>query len=148
MILYYSQTTVFTLGCPPCFSTLWNYTTLKPRTIHIVKCDSFSTLWNYTTLKLIPVVLGLIISFSTLWNYTTLKQPDFNIFVILSFSTLWNYTTLKLLLYQLIKSWLSVPYEITLLSNGFRFCTSSLNLSVPYEITLLSNYWNGFLIHI
>ena len=33
----------------------------------------------------------------------------------------------------------SVPYEITLLSNVFCLCSSALEVSVPYEITLLSN---------
>mgnify|MGYP006926289052 CR=1 FL=1 len=33
----------------------------------------------------------------------------------------------------------SVPYEITLLSNGSCFLLSSIIVSVPYEITLLSN---------
>ena len=61
----------------------------------ITDISSFSTLWNYTTLKLIAVVLFAAICFSTLWNYTTLKpckgcyRFDF----------------------------VSVPYEITLLSN-------------------------------
>ena len=35
----------------------------------------------------------------------------------------------------------SVPYEITLLSNGIRYVVPSQNVSVPYEITLLSNYY-------
>ena len=55
------------------------------------------------------------------------------------FSTLWNYTTLK-------RSWqcwqhlrVSVPYEITLLSNGVESRLDEQNVSVPYEITLLSN---------
>ena len=33
----------------------------------------------------------------------------------------------------------SVPYEITLLSNGIRYVVPSQSVSVPYEITLLSN---------
>ena len=37
----------------------------------------------------------------------------------------------------------SVPYEITLLSNVLVFLTSSVKVSVPYEITLLSNYSEG-----
>ena len=34
----------------------------------------------------------------------------------------------------------SVPYEITLLSNGIRYVVPSQSVSVPYEITLLSNF--------
>ena len=34
----------------------------------------------------------------------------------------------------------SVPYEITLLSNFVEVSTVSFQVSVPYEITLLSNY--------
>ena len=33
----------------------------------------------------------------------------------------------------------SVPYEITLLSNTSRSITTYIKVSVPYEITLLSN---------
>ena len=33
----------------------------------------------------------------------------------------------------------SVPYEITLLSNKQQMLGTSFNVSVPYEITLLSN---------
>ena len=33
----------------------------------------------------------------------------------------------------------SVPYEITLLSNSYQVLSPSLYVSVPYEITLLSN---------
>ena len=58
------------------------------------------------------------------------------------FSTLWNYTTLKL--HKIITSIIevSVPYEITLLSNGFVHIEECYKVSVPYEITLLSNYTN------
>ncbi len=38
------------------------------------------------------------------------------------------------------KKAVSVPYEITLLSNGYAVFWCSLWVSVPYEITLLSNY--------
>ncbi len=34
----------------------------------------------------------------------------------------------------------SVPYEITLLSNSHFFASRKTGVSVPYEITLLSNY--------
>ena len=33
----------------------------------------------------------------------------------------------------------SVPYEITLLSNLLSLCAALVEVSVPYEITLLSN---------
>ena len=32
-----------------------------------------------------------------------------------------------------------IPYEITLLSNGFHCCTDCSVVLIPYEITLLSN---------
>ena len=38
----------------------------------------------------------------------------------------------------------SVPYEITLLSNDVCSCACSFSVSVPYEITLLSNVLNLF----
>ena len=37
------------------------------------------------------------------------------------------------------KSYVSVPYEITLLSNVLGVVLSVILVSVPYEITLLSN---------
>ena len=37
--------------------------------------------------------------------------------------------------------YVSVPYEITLLSNSTSFLFTSLIVSVPYEITLLSNFF-------
>ena len=37
----------------------------------------------------------------------------------------------------------SVPYEITLLSNIFFNSRCANQVSVPYEITLLSNFWLG-----
>ena len=37
----------------------------------------------------------------------------------------------------------SVPYEITLLSNATYFAQRELKVSVPYEITLLSNRHNN-----
>ena len=40
----------------------------------------------------------------------------------------------------------SVPYEITLLSNSFIVCLTILFVSVPYEITLLSNSDNALLL--
>ena len=56
-------------------------------------------------------------SASAVWYYTTLKRSTACIRQELCFSTLWNYTTLKRTdIYSLF--WLvSVPYEITLLSN-------------------------------
>ena len=35
----------------------------------------------------------------------------------------------------------SVPYEITLLSNNNIIANNSKTVSVPYEITLLSNFY-------
>ena len=55
------------------------------------------------------------------------------------FSTLWNYTTLKLILTASPLYLVSVPYEITLLSNNTSARFKSRKVSVPYEITLLSN---------
>ena len=40
----------------------------------------------------------------------------------------------------------SVPYEITLLSNSRLATTSAGRVSVPYEITLLSNTITAFII--
>ena len=58
----------------------------------------------------------------------------------MSFSTLWNYTTLKLFPCLAQLNIVSVPYEITLLSNMKLLFFELLMVSVPYEITLLSNF--------
>ena len=42
------------------------------------------------------------------------------------------------------KSLVSVPYEITLLSNAYLPSVTAVIVSVPYEITLLSNGANLF----
>ena len=56
-----------------------------------------------------------------------------------SASTVWYYTTLKLQSLHSAVLRVSVPYEITLLSNAVSASTSNMFVSVPYEITLLSN---------
>ncbi len=55
------------------FTTLWNYTTLKPSLGSFNELICFTTLWNYTTLKQRPCLPSRCASFTTLWNYTTLK---------------------------------------------------------------------------
>ena len=99
----------------------------------------FSTLWNYTTLKHSCPATRDGLCFSTLWNYTTLKPALEYVYRYVCFSTLWNYTTLKLILKVSISLLVSVPYEITLLSNVFVMYSQNVWVSVPYEITLLSN---------
>ncbi len=41
--------------------------------------------------------------------------------------------------YLILSKWVSVPYEITLLSNSVVLGIRYVVVSVPYEITLLSN---------
>ena len=107
--------------------------------IVLVLFTSFSTLWNYTTLKRQLGVLDFSDGFSTLWNYTTLKPQQWDAVDKKSFSTLWNYTTLKPLSCLNDLKAVSVPYEITLLSNAVSPSSGTTEVSVPYEITLLSN---------
>ena len=66
---------------------------------------------------------NFLAGFSTLWNYTTLKRVCNVLPKRMSFSTLWNYTTLKRESHLLHQGTVSVPYEITLLSN--------LGVSIP-----------------
>ena len=73
MKLHYSQTIYNTLRTLSCFTTLWNYTTLKQPFDISCLVRRFTTLWNYTTLKQQSVSYYRIHSFTTLWNYTTLK---------------------------------------------------------------------------
>ena len=124
MKLHYSQTTAARPSRFASFSTLWNYTTLKLKFWFEIVNVSFSTLWNYTTLKHIIFVFACAIGFSTLWNYTTLKHTKNNCKKDTSFSTLWNYTTLKQTNEYRTDRIVSVPYEITLLSNNVFIQTS------------------------
>ena len=95
MKLHHSQTINSSISDIICFSTLWNYTTLKLLFDHSRRGFCFSTLWNYTTLKQSRVNVRFAPCFSTLWNYTTLKQLLLLLLLFVCFSTLWNYTTLK-----------------------------------------------------
>ena len=51
------------------------------------------------------------------WNYTTLKRATAGYRGWCSFTTLWNYTTLKLRFACVLRVFVLLPYEITLLSN-------------------------------
>ena len=51
MKLHYSQTVQCFRVYSVSFTTLWNYTTLKPLLWFFRYSSSFTTLWNYTTLK-------------------------------------------------------------------------------------------------
>ena len=51
MKLHYSQTSLIHRNYKLSFTTLWNYTTLKPVAAALVSLFRFTTLWNYTTLK-------------------------------------------------------------------------------------------------
>ena len=95
MKLHYSQTRRLRRCTLECFTTLWNYTTLK-LCYHDFDCGTgFTTLWNYTTLKPIRNAPLLSAGFTTLWNYTTLKRFGSFGGSGFRFTTLWNYTTLK-----------------------------------------------------
>ena len=117
MKLHYSQTNCILGHLRKSFSTLWNYTTLKLYRGSCLTASGFSTLWNYTTLKLNRQVKKNPQGFSTLWNYTTLKPELLHCRLVPGFSTLWNYTTLKPGCGKTTLATVSVPYEITLLSN-------------------------------
>ena len=99
MKLHYSQTSSRTAEARHCFTTLWNYTTLKQAAVRSYRFCGFTTLWNYTTLKRATAGYRGWCSFTTLWNYTTLKQAA-------------CLTYIKVVL---------LPYEITLLSNNRYF---------------------------
>ena len=110
MKLHYSQTLIGPLINKVCFTTLWNYTTLKQSLNRLRLFQSFTTLWNYTTLKLNPL----------------------NLNGALGFTTLWNYTTLKLILIDEGKTIVLLPYEITLLSNVTVVHSDGITVLLPY----------------
>ena len=56
-----------------CFTTTWDYTTLKHKEMLMKRLEGFTTTWDYTTLKLLPPLLLFMGSFTTTWDYTTLK---------------------------------------------------------------------------
>ena len=56
-----------------CFTTTWDYTTLKQHGVVLPVLLGFTTTWDYTTLKLAVYLSGYIPRFTTTWDYTTLK---------------------------------------------------------------------------
>ena len=117
MKLHYSQTQAVTVNC----STVFQY---------LMKLHYSQTGYRFPNLwELFQYLMKL--------HYS---QTDWMIDVSsVSFSTLWNYTTLKPIEVILCTMIVSVPYEITLLSNPGCGKTTLATVSVPYEITLLSN---------
>ena len=73
MELHYSQTDLGQVNSTSGFTTLWNYTILKPNELNNHQGNRFTTLWNYTILKHRPSTLNPTKCFTTLWNYTILK---------------------------------------------------------------------------
>ena len=87
------------------------------RTIIQVGMEGFTTLWNYTTLKPFRRLWRMRSCFTTLWNYTTLKL---SLCKVNKKSVLLPYEIT--LLSNVIRhnkqlSQVLLPYEITLLSN-------------------------------
>ena len=85
-----------------------------------------------------------MIDFSTLWNYTTLKRVKLFLYDTLVFQYLMKlHYSQTFMIVTRVAGKISVPYEITLLSNTTSVVGISNNISVPYEITLLSNCANS-----
>ena len=78
------------------FTTIRNYTTLKPTFMRSYCGCSFTTIRNYTTLKPLRNCPSLTLCFTTIRNYTTLKRGLSPSRSPLCFTTIRNYTTLKL----------------------------------------------------
>ena len=121
------------------FTTLWNYTTLKPHNVCLLKRISFTTLWNYTTLKQVEKNEPRGYGFTTLWNYTTLKQvfdKEYNKIVLLPYEITRrsNNGDTIIPIFKVL-----LPYEITRRSNGYETQVADLQVLLPYEITRRSN---------
>ena len=65
-------------------------------TPEVILVHCFTTTWDYTTLKLDLESKNVNACFTTTWDYTTLKQEKLPITRGLCFTTTWDYTTLKL----------------------------------------------------
>ena len=76
MELHYSQTPPKNGTASNRFTTLWNYTILKPSSDLCTVSNRFTTLWNYTILKHTSLQPQPYSRFTTLWNYTILKRVD------------------------------------------------------------------------
>ena len=139
MKLHYSQTSIITRASEKSFQYLmklhYSQTVERTKSQELLFQYLMKLHYSQTRLK----ALSKRVCFSTLWNYTTLKPNCVIVFMRLGFSTLWNYTTLKLVFVRTSRKSVSVPYEITLLSNPTIVADVTANVSVPYEITLLSN---------
>ena len=138
MKLHYSQTGVDQVIMVACFTTLWNYTTLKlVRTVH-GHAQGFTTLWNYTTLKLVNrerLVGGVLLPYeiTLLSNDSRFsdRRPLFYYLMKLHYSqTRCRKTIWPCQFYYLMK----LHYSQTC-----SCCGAEAQVLLPYEITLLSN---------
>ena len=98
MKLHYSQTTDTSASPNTSFSTLWNYTTLKPDYLTIDRIDS-----------LVPYEITLLSNRYILFNFSFTSLVPYEITLLSN-----RIATDVVILHRL------VPYEITLLSNLFR----------------------------
>ena len=161
MKLHYSQTPCIPWPFRKGFTTLWNYTTLKPERKPVRKSAGFTTLWNYTTLKPLVLIIDLRACFTTLWNYTTLKLGclrdscrqvllPYEITLLSNFDCKENgietfYYLMKLHysqtvpLHSLWAGGFTTLWNYTTLKLHCRWLRGGRVL-LPYEITLLSNH--------
>ena len=160
MKLHYSQTLF--CGSPQftCFTTLWNYTTLKRNNS---RNSRHSVLLPYEITLLSNLLVVFIgssefyylmklhysqtfgMAYSQLFSFYYLMKLHYSqtisayVRTVPCFTTLWNYTTLKPHNTYKPVSAVLLPYEITLLSNYPDFNVNVNLVLLPYEITLLSN---------
>ena len=78
-----------------CFTTTWDYTTLKQKEQADKNNYRFTTTWDYTTLKQRRSYQEDYRGFTTTWDYTTLKRTMILADELPRFTTTWDYTTLK-----------------------------------------------------
>ena len=116
MKLHHSQTINSSISDIICFSTLWNYTTLK-RESHLLHQGTVSVPYEITLLSNLGVSIPTAGTFQYLMKLHYSQTRIAPITPRNSFSTLWNYTTLKPRRVYSYGWHVSVPYEITLLSN-------------------------------
>ena len=117
MKLHYSQTKSAVIFSPAPFYYLMKLHYSQTRNGKEIRAISFTTLWNYTILKPGIYCSDCVKSFTTLWNYTILK-PTLSIIALQEVLLPYEITLFSNWEFgSIMEKIVLLPYEITLFSN-------------------------------
>ena len=115
------------------FNPLWINTALKLIKKLPFLGISFNPLWINTALKRQDVFDRVLTGFNPLWINTALKPLETSVPRQVRFNPLWFNTALKLCYCICIRCFVSIPYGLTLLSNGFFHPTGKRQFQSPMD---------------